>query len=202
MTIMVLNENSLHELFKNSPVIRSRDFVKAGYSRIFLTRAVNAGWIKRIAPGLYSLPGFRQSEHGDLALVECKSPEVVICLLSALRFHELTTQSPFEVWIAIENKSYPPRIEYPKLKVFRFAPASLEQGIEVHVIDGVPVRITSIEKKIADCFKFRNKVGVAVAMEALREAHASKRLNQNEVWKYAKIDRVANIMLPYLEAIG
>lgn len=199
---MVLNENSLHALFKNSPVIRSRDFVKAGYSRIFLTRAVKVGWIKRIATGLYSLPGFRQSEHGDLALVASKSPEIVVCLLSALRFHELTTQSPFEVWVAIGNKAYPPRLEYPKLKVFRFGSASLEQGIEVHVIDGVPVRITSIEKTIADCFKFRSKVGVVVAIEALREARASKRLNQNEIWKYAKIDRVANIMLPYLEAIG
>jgi predicted transcriptional regulator of viral defense system len=199
---MVVNEKSLHELFENSTVIRSRDFVKAGYSRIFLTRAVKAGWIKRIAPGLYSLPGFRQGEHGDLVLVASKSPEIVICLLSALRFHELTTQTPFDIWIAIENKSHPPRIEYPKLRVFRFAPASLEQGIEVRVIDGVPIRITSIEKTIADCFKFRSKVGVAVAMEALREAHTSKRLNQNELWKYAKIDRVANIILPYLEAIG
>jgi predicted transcriptional regulator of viral defense system len=199
---MDAHDKSLRELFESSPVIRSRDFVKAGYSRIALTRAMKVGWIKRIAPGLYSLPEFRQSEHGDLALVASKSPEIVICLLSALRFHELTTQSPFEVWVAIENKAYPPRLEYPKLKVFRFASASLEQGIEVHVIDGVPVRITSIEKTIADCFKFRNKVGIAVAMEALREAHASKRLNQNEVWKYAKIDHVANIMLPYLEAIG
>jgi len=198
---MIGNENNLHKLFENSPVIRSRDVVKTGHSRIFLTRAVKAGRIKRIAPGLYSLPEFRQSEHGNLSLVASKSPEIVVCLLSALRFHELTTQSPFEVWIAIENKAYPPRLEYPKLKVFRFAAASLEQGIEVHVIDGVTVRITSIEKTIADCFKFRSKVGVAVAMEALREAHASKRLNQNELWKYAKIDRVANIMLPYLEAI-
>ena len=199
---MIVNEKRLHELFENSPVIRSRDFVKAGFPRIFLTRAVKANWIKRIAPGLYSLPGFRQSEHGDLALVASKSPEVVICLLSALRFHELTTQSPFEVWVAIENKAYPPRLEYPKLKVFRFASASLEQGIEVHVIDGMPVRITSIEKTIADCFKFRSKVGLAVAIEALREAHVSRRLNQNDVWKYAKIDRVASIMLPYMEAIG
>lgn len=167
-----------------------------------LTRAVKAGWIKRIVPGLYSLPEFRQSEHGDLALVASKSPEIIICLLSALRFHELTTQAPFDIWIAIENKSHPPRIEYPKLRVFRFAAVSLEQGIEVHVIDGVPVRITSIEKTIADCFKFRSKVGIAVVIEALREARASKRLNQNELWKYAKIDRVANIMLPYLEAIG
>lgn len=199
---MIVNEKSLHRLFENSPVIRSRDFVKAGYTRIFLTRAVKAGWIKRIAPGLYSLPEFRQSEHGALALVASKSPEVVICLLSALRFHELTTQSPFEVWIAIENKAYPPRLEYPKLKVFRFAAVSLKQGIEIRVIDGIPVRITSIEKTIADCFKFRSKVGIAVANEAIREAHASKRLDQNELWKYAKIDRVANIMLPYLEAIG
>jgi len=199
---MDLHGKDFSSLFEKTPVVRSRDFVAAGYSRVALTRAVRTGRLKRIAPGLYSLPGFRQSEHGDLALVASKAPGVVVCLLSALRFHELTTQAPFEVWIAIENKSYPPRIEYPRLRVFRMAPVSLQQGIETSVVDGVPVRITTIEKTIADCFKFRSKVGVAVAVEALREAHASKRLDQNELWKYAKIDRIANIILPYLEVLA
>lgn len=161
-------------------------------------RAVKAGKIKRIARGVYSLTEFRQSEHGNLALVARKSPNAVVCLLSALRLHELTTQAPFEVWIAIGNKDRPLRLSYPKLRVFRFGAASLVQGVEVHEIDGARVRITSIEKTIADCFKFRNKIGVAVAVEALWEAYSSMRLDQNELWKYAHID----LMLPYLEAIG
>lgn len=199
---MAVNEKRLYELLENSPVIRSRDFVRAGIPRIFLTRAVKANWIKRIAPGLFSPLGFQKNEHGDLSLVASKTPEVVICLLSALRFHELTTQSPFDLWIAIPNKVNPPRLKYPILKVVRFALSLLEHGTEVYMIDGLQVRVTSIEKAIADCFKFRSKVGLAVAIEALWEAHISKRLNQSELWKHAKIDRVANIMLPYMEAIG
>ena len=199
---MNVSEHSFFELFENSPVVRSRDFVNAGFSRMTLTRAARAGQIKRIATGLYSLPEFRQSEHGDLALVASKAPDVVVCLLSALRFHEITTQSPFEVWIAVENKSHPPRVEYPKLRVFHMSSASLEHGIRTYMIDGVPVRITSVEKTIADCFKFRGRVGIAVAVEALREARASKRLDQNTLWDYAKIDRITKIILPYLEALS
>lgn len=199
---MAATEKNILDAFAGSPVLRSKDLVEEGYSRTLLTRAVKAGTIKRIARGIYSLTEFRQSEHGNLALVARKSPKAVVCLLSALRFHELTTQAPFEVWIAIGNKDHPPRLTYPKLRIFRFGATSLAQGVEVHEIDGARVRITSIEKTIADCFKFRNKVGVAVAVEALRDAYSSKRLDQNELWKYAHIDRVTKVMLPYLEAIG
>jgi predicted transcriptional regulator of viral defense system len=199
---MISDKKSILDAFSQSPVRGAQELINEGYARIQLTRAVRSGTLRKIARGVYCLKEYQQNEHGDLALVACKAPNAVICLLSALRFHELTTQAPFEVWIAIRNKDYPPRLEYPRLRVVRFSDASIMEGYEVHIIDGVEVRITSIEKTIADCFKFRNKVGLDVALEALKDAYRSKRLDQNVLWKYAKIDRVANVMMPYLEALG
>ena len=190
------------ELFAASPVRRSRDFAIAGIPRIALTRAIASGTIKRLSRGLYSLTAFREGEHGALALVAGKAPESVVCLLSALSFHELTTQAPFEVWIALASKAWVPHMAYPPLRVTRFGGKSLAHGVMTTRIDGVMVKVTSIEKTIADCFKYRNKVGLDVALEALREAGRSGRLNRDALWACAKVDRVATLILPYMEALA
>ncbi|WP_459864738.1 type IV toxin-antitoxin system AbiEi family antitoxin domain-containing protein [Endothiovibrio diazotrophicus] len=130
-----------------------------------------------------------------------RTPHAVICLLSALRFHDLTTQAPFEVWLAIPNKAHAPKMEYPPLRIVRFSGAALTGGVEEHVIDGVAVHVTSVAKTVVDCFKFRNKIGLDVALEALRAAWAERRVSMDELWHYAKLCRVANVMRPYLESL-
>jgi len=125
----------------------------------------------------------------------------VVCLLSALRFHDLTTQAPFEVWLAIENKALAPRLDYPPLRIVRFSGPALTEGVEEHLVDGVTVRVTGVAKTVADCFKYRNKIGLDVALEALREAWRAKRMTSDDLWYYAKVCRVANVMRPYLDSL-
>jgi predicted transcriptional regulator of viral defense system len=141
------------------------------------------------------------SEHGALAETARKYPHAIVCLLSALRFHDLTTQSPFEVWLAIPNKARAPRIDYPPLRIIRVSGAALTEGVEVHQIDGVPVRITNVARTVADCFKYRNKIGLEVALEALHESWREKRVSMDELWHYASLCRVANVMRPYMESL-
>jgi len=148
------------------------------------------------------LPGTNVSEHRSLAEACKRIPNGVICLLSALRFHELTTQSPLEVWLAIGEKAWRPRVEYPPLRIVRFASAALSAGVEEHRIDGVSVPVFIPAKTVADCFKYRNKIGLDVAIEALRECWRSKRCTMDDLWQYAKICRVQNVMRPYLESLS
>ena len=133
-----------------------------------------AGTLLRVARGLYALPDYQGGEHGALVTVAKRAPGVLFCLLTALRFHDLTTQAPFEVWIAIGNKDHPPRLDYPPLRTVRFSDAALTAGVDMHLIDGVTLRVTGVAKTVADCFKFRNKIGLDVALEALREARRSQ----------------------------
>ena len=128
-------------------------------------------------------------------------PHAVVCLLSALRFHDLTTQDPYQIWIAIENKARRPALRSPSLRVVRFSGIALAQGIEVHNIDGVPVRIYGIAKTIADCFKYRHKIGIDVAVEALRDSLKQRRASIDEIQRFAKVCRVDKVMLPYIEAL-
>lgn len=162
---------------------------------------VGAGDLVRVARGLYAAPGYQPGAQASLIAVAKRAPNVVFCLLTALRFHDLTTQAPFEVWIAINNKDRPPRVDYPKLRTVRFSGASLAAGVELHRIEGVELRITSVAKTVADCFKFRNKIGLDVALEALREARRDRRVPVDALWRFAKVDRVANVMRPYLESV-
>ena len=147
------------------------------------------------------MPGREVSAHGSLAEVARRVPKGVVCLLSALRFHGLTTQAPFEVWLAIENKSLAPKLDFPPLRIVRFSGAALTEGVEEQVVDGVTIRITGVAKTVADCFKYRNKIGLDVALEALREAWHEKRMTSDDIWRYAKICRVANVMRPYLDSL-
>jgi predicted transcriptional regulator of viral defense system len=191
----------LIDLVRNQGLIRPRDLATLGISRIELTRAVRRGQLERVGRGLYGLPGRPVSAHGALAEVARRVPKGVVCLLSALRFHGLTTQAPFEVWLAIANKSIAPKLDYPPLRIVRFSGAALTEGVEEHVVDGVTVRVTGVAKTVADCFKYRNKIGLDVSLEALREAWWEKRMTSDDLWYYAKVCRVANVMRPYLDSL-
>jgi predicted transcriptional regulator of viral defense system len=194
--------NRLIDLVRNQGLIRPRDLAPLGIPRVALTRAVRRGELERIGRGLYGLPGRPVSAHGVLAEVASRVPKGVVCLLSALRFHGLTTQAPFEVWLAIENKAIAPKLDYPPLRIVRFSGAALTEGVEEHVVDGVTVRVTGVAKTVADCFKYRNKIGLDVALEALREAWREKRMTSDDLWRYAKVCRVANVMRPYLDSLA
>lgn len=151
---------------------------------------------------MYYLPDAELTEHRSLAEAAKRVPKGVICLLSALRFHELTTQSPFQVWIAIDRKAHRPASDGLSLRVVRFSGEPLTAGVEGHQIEGVTVKVYSAAKTVADCFKYRQKIGLDVALEALRDYRRGRRGPADELWRYAKICRVANIMRPYMEALG
>jgi predicted transcriptional regulator of viral defense system len=195
-------ERRIQTLLRRAGPTRSRELVAAGVTRSQLSRMVAAGRLVRVARGLYAMPGYRGGEHSALVAVAKRAPGALFCLLTALRIHELTTQAPFEVWIAIGNKDHPPRLDYPPLRAMRFSAAALSAGVETRRFDGTTVRVTSVAKTVADCFKFRNKIGLDVALEALREARRAKKASADELWRYAKINRVTNVMRPYLEAVA
>ena len=195
------NHQRILALAANQGLIRPRDLDEWSLPRVALTRLVRQGRLERVGRGLYATPGRPASEHGSMAEVARKHPQAIVCLLSALRVHGLTTQSPFELWVAIPNKSRTPRIDYPPLRVFRFSGVGLTDGVEKHLIDGVVVRVTSVARTVAYCFKFRNKIGLDLALEALREAWAARRVTMDELWRYAVQCRVANVMRPYMESL-
>jgi len=200
--LMESSHQTILDLAAQRGLIRPRDLSERGLPRVALTRLVRQGLLTRVGRGLYAHPDRKVSEHGTLAEVASKHPQAIVCLLSALRVHDLTTQSPFEVWLAISNKARAPKMDYPPLRVVRFSGSLLSDGVEEHQIDGVTVRVTNVARTVADCFKFRNKIGLDVAMEALQEAWLAKRLSMDELWRYATLCRVANVMRPYMESLS
>jgi predicted transcriptional regulator of viral defense system len=184
-------------------ILRARDLGELNLPRVELARLVDEGRLLQLSRGLYSLPDRVVTEQASLAEVAIKFPKAIFCLLTALQMHGLTTQSPYQVWVAVDVKARAPNIKYPPLKVVRFSGEALESGVDTKVIDGVVnVSVTCIEKTIVDCFKFRNKIGIDIAIEALHEAWRSKRMSMDKVWEYAKICRVNNVMRPYLESLN
>ena len=192
---------SLFDLAQGKALLRPSDAVARGHSRLYLAQLAQRGLVHKVSRGLYALPQRKASEFASLAEVASKHPQALVCLLSALAFHGLTTQAPFEVWIAVDNKARAPQMPYPPLRIARFSGSALTEGVELHNIEGVPVKITSVPKTIADCFKYRNKIGLDVAMEALKEAWSAKRVSMDELWHYGQICRVQNVMRPYLEGL-
>jgi predicted transcriptional regulator of viral defense system len=188
-------------LAKQSGVIRARDLEPHNIPRTYLARLCEAGKLQRLGRGLYMLADSAITTNHSLGETAKRVPHGVICLLSALRFHGVTTQAPFEVWIAIDNKARAPATSETPLRVVRFSGNALQSGMETHVIDGVPTTIYSLAKTIADCFKYRNKIGLDVAVEALRESWRARKCTMDELWRYATICRVANVMRPYLETL-
>src|ERR1043165_3710826 len=189
-------------LVRRTGVVRARELTREGVTREHLRRLLHRGQLQRIGVGLYSLPGADISEHRSLVEACSRVPRGVICLLSALRFHNLTTQNPFEVWMAIPHKAWRPKGGGVRLRLMHLSGHALTSGVEEHRIEGVPVRVFNPAKTVADCFKFRNKIGLDVALEALRDYWKSGRANADELWKYAKICRVTNVMRPYMEALA
>lgn len=198
----VTHEQAALELARQHPLLRARELAKHSVPTVVLSRLVAAGKLERVARGVYSLPTRKLSEHRSLAEVSLRVPQGVICLLSALRVHGVGTQAPFEVWIAIPHHSPTPRLEEPALRVVRMSGQAFSHGVDHIVVDGVKVPIFNLAKTVADCFKYRNKIGIDVALEALRDGWSQRKLTMDAVWHCASIDRVANVMRPYLESVA
>ena len=195
------HEQQVLHLARARRLLRARDVTRQGLPTIALTRLVQAGKLERVARGLYGLPGAEISEHRSLAEVSARVPKGVVCLLSALRVHEIGTQAPFEVWIAIPQHMVTPRLDQPAIRVVRMADVALAEGVERLRIDGVEVPIFNAARTVVDCFRFRNKIGLDVALEALRDGWSQRKFTLDDLWRHATRGRVANVMRPYIEAI-
>ena len=195
------HEQQVLRLARARTLLRARDVTRQGLPTIALTRLVQAGKLERVARGLYGLPGAEISEHRSLAEVSARVPKGVVCLLSALRVHEIGTQSPFEVWIAIPQHMVTPRLDQPAIRVVRMSDQALANGVDRLKIDGIAVPVFSPARTVVDCFRFRNKIGLDVALEALRDGWNQRKFTMDDLWRHATRGRVANVMRPYIEAI-
>ena len=182
-------------------LITARETVTFGYHPEVIRRLVREGSVEQVARGTYRAMDHEPTAHHGLVVAALRVPRGVICLLSALAFHDIGTQQPADVWLAIDRRDRRPSLYYPPLHIARFSGASLSSGIETHTIEGREVRIFGIAKTIADCFKYRGKIGLDVALEALTDAVRARRVTIAEIDRYAAVCRVRNVMRPYLEAL-
>jgi predicted transcriptional regulator of viral defense system len=189
------------DLARQQGVISPKDLKERGLPPEYLWQFYQKGKLERSGRGLYRLQSQELTEHHSLAEAARLVPRGIVCLLSALRFHELSTQSPFEVWLAIDRKAHKPNSSQVPLHIVRFSGEALSAGIEEHRIEGLCVKIYSPAKTIADCFKYRNKIGLDVSVEALRDCLRKRRATIDEIWRFARICRVARVIRPYLEAL-
>jgi len=192
----------LLKLARTRPVLRTRDVVDLGIHTGTLTRLARTGALERIGPARYQLVANRRiTEHHDLVVVASAVPASVVCLMSALRFHGIGTQLPHQVWIAVPRGCRVPRLQFPPMRVVNLSPALFDIGVETHRIEGVDVRVYSVARTVADCFRFRNMVGLDVALEAVSEAWRGKRLNLDELDRIGRRLRIQRVMQPYLEMV-
>jgi predicted transcriptional regulator of viral defense system len=189
------------ELVRAAGVLRPRELDAHGIPRQYLRILRDRGAAEQVGRGLYVPADAAWTEHHGLAEAAKRVPHGVVCLLSALRFHGLTTQAPFEVWMAVERSAWKPRPRDLPLRVVRFSGEAFSSFVEENEIEGVRVRVYSPAKTVADCFKYRNKIGVDVAIEALRDAWREGRVTMDELWEAAGVCRVRNVMRPYLESV-
>lgn len=190
------------DLASQKGLLRASDLDAIDAPRVVLTRLIAAGLLDRVGRGLYRLPGHPISEHEGLMVVATKAPQAVFCLLTALQFHGLTTQLPRQVWIAMPRGSHSPRIDYPPIRMVQMAGSAHLAGVEEHLCNGVKARIYSPAKTVVDCFKHRNKIGLDVALEALKDAWRTRKVSADDLWRYAQDCRVATVMRPYMEAVA
>jgi predicted transcriptional regulator of viral defense system len=200
-TMTQTQEEKLLKYIKRRGIVRPNEVTSKGWARSYLQRLKSKGLIKAIGRGLYTAQDAYVTEQRGIAEVCKRVPNAVVCLLSALRFHNITTQLPFEVWVALSVKARKPALDYPPMHVVRFSGKALSQGIDSHVVEGVNVRVYNVPKTVADCFKYRNKIGLDVAIEALRECRQKQLATIDELWHYASLCRVTKVMQPYLQAI-
>ena len=193
-------ENQVLELAQQG-LLRVCDLTSRGLHPEYLRRLYQKGLVRREGRGLYIAADAEISVHYGLAQVAKRIPHGVICLLSALSFHEIGTQLPHQVWMAIDRRAAKPKMQFPPLRVMRFSGAALTEGIETYRIEGVPVQIFNPAKTVADCFKYRNKIGLDIALEALKECIRDRRTTMDDLWHFAQVCRMTNVMRPYMEAI-
>jgi predicted transcriptional regulator of viral defense system len=183
-----------------SGVVSAAEVRDRGIHHEHLRRLCAEGRLVKVARGLYALPDADLTEHHGLVLAARTVPHGVICLLSALRFHDIGTQLPHEVWMAIERRAARPQVHRPRMRLLRFSGEAFSGGIETHTIGGTRVRVYGPAKTVADCFKYRNKIGLDVALEALRDVLRNRRCTVDRLSHYAEVCRVAAVIRPYLEA--
>lgn len=191
----------LKGLYDGATLLRSKDLEQRGLSRSKIREAMAAGALERIGHGQYSLPGAEQSEHHSLVQVTNRVPHAAICLLSALRFHDLTSQNPHQVWIAIGPKDRKPALEYPSIKVVRYGAERFGLGLEEHPVEGTTLRVYSVARTVVDLFSYRNKIGLDVALESLRDGWRSRKFTLAEINRIAGLCRMRRVMQPYLESL-
>jgi predicted transcriptional regulator of viral defense system len=199
-----MNQSKMEQairLVKRLGVLRPRDLDRYGIPRVYLQRLCERGEVLRLSRGLYASAELELTENHSLAEACKRVPHGIVCLLSALRFHELTTQLPREVWMALDVSSQLPKGHGLPLRFVRFSGRALSEGVETYRIEGVTIRVTTPAKTVVDCFKYRNKIGLDVAMEALRDAWRQKKATMAELDYFGKICRVSKVMRPYLESL-
>ncbi|MGI8857608.1 MAG: type IV toxin-antitoxin system AbiEi family antitoxin domain-containing protein [Thermomicrobiales bacterium] len=197
------NSEAIIDLARQTGFVTTRAVRARGIAPYALQRLTERGTLERVARGVYVLVDTPPiTEHVTLIEACLRVPTGVICLLSALRFHGLTTQLPHAIWMAIDRKAWLPNVEYPPLRIVRFSGTARTTGIEEHIVSGETIRVYSIAKTVADCFKYRNTVGLDVAIEALADAWRGRRTTMDALWQAAKVDRVAAVMRPYLESVA
>ena len=189
------------DLARHRHMLRAADVREQGWSPQLLIRLHHAGTLQRLGRGLYGLPDAEVTEHQTLMEVCQRVPKAVLCLLSALQFHEIGTQLPHEVWIALPEGSQTPALSYPSLRITRLRGTAYTDDIQTVADHGAPIRVYNAAKTVTDCFKFRNKIGLDVALEALKDAWHSRKVTMAELSHFAKINRVERVMQPYLEAM-
>jgi len=189
-------------LARKSGLLRPRDLAGHGIARTYLTLAIRRGRLTKVGRGLYAAAESSITENASLMEACKRAPRGVVCLLTALRFHEIGTQNPADVWLAVRSKDRKPRVEHLRLRIVRFSERAMTEGVDEHHIGGVTVRMTNPPRTVVDCFKYRNKIGLDVAVEALRECRRQRRATPAELADYAKANHVLNVMRPYLEALA
>ena len=193
---------ALKAIRKLGGLIKTKQAISKGIHSRTLSHLVEVGELEQISRGVYRLTSKGPSSNPDLLTVAARIPKGVICLISALSFHDLTTQIPHKVYVALDRKSESPRLEYPPLSIHRFSGKAFTEGIEKHMIDEVEVKVYNPEKTLADCFKFRNQIGMDVVLEAMKLYQKNRKRNMKGLFHYAKICRVDKVMTPYLEAMA
>jgi predicted transcriptional regulator of viral defense system len=194
-------EERLLQAFEKRPMMRLRDIDALGIPPMVVLRLLKKNMIVSSGRGIVYLPNKITSEQQMLMEISLRVPRGVICLLSALRFHEIGAQNPYQIWLAIDHKARMPQVAKINLKVVRFSKPSLLYGVEHHNIQAIPVAITSPAKTVVDCFKFRNKIGLDIAIEALREGWQERRFSSDTLYRAAIVCRVEKVIRPYMEAL-
>ncbi|MEH6549999.1 MAG: type IV toxin-antitoxin system AbiEi family antitoxin domain-containing protein [Pseudomonadales bacterium] len=186
---------------RNHAIVRPSDLTRLGLPKDYLYQLSKDQVLVRIGRGMYQWPQRKAGNNQSLIEAVKQAPKAVVALLSALSFHNFTTQNPHEVWLAIDRKGWQPKIHYPPVRFVSISGLLIGEGVEYHTVDGAEIKVSSPARTVADCFKYRNKIGLDVALEALREGWREKRFTMDELVHYAQLCRVKNVMQPYLESL-